>query len=74
MRTSFTASSKVKTVGSLSIWGVEVTWNESCTEEIRSRVPTSKRAFEKAKLVLTARRIPTEMRMRFDKCLKCGFI
>lgn len=35
-----------------------------CTEEIRSRLPMSKRAFEKLKGLLTARRLLIQLRKR----------
>jgi hypothetical protein len=41
--------------------------NESCTEEIRTRISMEKSAFEKVKYLLIARRIQLKLRKRFAK-------
>ena len=45
-----------------------MTWNRSCTEEIRSSESIDERALENITPFLTARWIPVGMRKRFTKC------
>ena len=71
MKASLTRSWKEKIVEKVELLKYlvsTVTWNGSCTEEIRSRISIGKTTFEKVKALLKTRRIPIEMKKRIPKC------
>ena len=59
---------KLEQVKSFRYLGSLLTWNGSCTEEIRSRITLGKEAFGKVRGLLTSKAIPMDLRRRFAKC------